>query len=349
MNKTGLWFFLSLKRQVKRIFFLVLLLFLPAGLWCFRAAGEGESEQVKVALYAGESAWNRKVAKELLSDTGSFGFYVSSSEEALREDVKAGRAECGYIFPEDLKERLETGDYKRCIVLVSSPSTTAGRLSTEIVFSGLFTVWGRELLEAYAGEGEAFCGQKDVWEQLEPLYDRYLNNGSTFAFQYVTSGGSALEEPTLKTSPPARGIAAVFIFVMGLAAAVTVCEDIKKGLFGTMSGLRREAAIMACLAAPVSLACLSGFAGLGAAGVLMNPAGEAGLLLLYGCSCTVFSWVLCRLVRNPLAIACLIPFFIIGSLVFCPVFVDLSLFLPALKTAGKLFLPWYYLKAAAFL
>ena len=141
----------------------------------------------------------------------------------------------------------------------------------------------------------------------------------------------------------------MFIFVMGLAAAVTVCEDIKKGLFGTMSGLRREAAIMACLAAPVSLACLSGFAGLGAAGALMNPAGEAGLLLLYGCSCTVFSWVLCRLVRNPLAIACLIPFFIIGSLVFCPVFVDLSLFLPALKTAGKLFLPWYYLKAAAFL
>lgn len=71
---------------------------------------------------------------------------------------------------------------------------------------------------------------------------------------------------------------------------------------------------MACLAAPVSLACLSGFAGLGAAGVLMSPAGEAGLLLLYGCSCTVFSWVLCRLVRNPLAIACLFLFLLSEAL-----------------------------------
>lgn len=349
MSKTGLWFFLSLKRQMRRVFFLALLLFLPAGLWCFRAAGEDGSEQVKVALYAGESGWNRKVAEELLADTGSFGFYMSGSEEELREDVKAGRAECGYIFPEDLQERMETGNYKRSIVLVSSPSTTAGKLSTEIVFSGLFTVWGRELLQAYAGEGEPFRGERDVWEQLEPLYDRYLKNGSTFAFQYVTSGGSALEEPTLKTSPPARGIAAVFIFVMGLAAAVTVCEDIKGGLFGTMSGLRRETAVMACLAAPVFLSCLSGFAALGTAGVLMNPAGEAGLLLLYGCGCTVFSWALCRLVRNPLSIACLIPFFIIGSLVLCPVFVDLSLFLPAAKTAGRLFLPWYYLRASVFL
>ena len=67
MNKMGLWFYLSLKRQTKRLFFLLLLLALPAGLWLLREAERPEEDAIAIALYAGESDWNRRVADELLS------------------------------------------------------------------------------------------------------------------------------------------------------------------------------------------------------------------------------------------------------------------------------------------
>lgn len=350
MGKTGLWFFLSLKRQAGRLHVLLLLLLLPACLWGFREAGEEEEEKISIALYAGESEWNRQVAEELLADGGSFSFYLSGSEETLREDVAARRAECGYIFPENLKERLESGNYKRSIALVTAPSTVADKLSSEVVFSGLFSVWGRELLKRFSASLEPLRGA-ELWEELEPLYDKYLENGSTFAFRYETSGGGTFGGPSVKTSLPARGIVSVFVFVMALTAGVTACEDERRGLFSLLSGARREAAVAACLAAPVLLSCASGFLGLLAAGEISRAGWgrETALLLAYGAACTLFSWALCRLLRNPLLMACLIPFFIIGSLILCPVFVDLSPFIPAAGTAGRLFLPYYYLKGAAFL
>ena len=96
--------------------------------------------------------------------------------------MAARRAECGYIFSEDLLEKLESGRFKRSITLVAAPSTAVDKLSSEVVFSGLFTVWGRSLLETYSREGEVFQGEKEVWKRLEPMHDHYLEYGSTFAF-----------------------------------------------------------------------------------------------------------------------------------------------------------------------
>lgn len=177
------------------------------------------------------------------------------------------------------------------------------------------------------------------------MYDHYLENGSTFAFQYETEGRTQLGKPSMKQTFPARGLTAVFIFVMGLTAAVTVCEDEKRGLFSTLSGLGREAAVFSCLAAPVFLSCVSGFAALAAAGELSSSSWilEGIRLIVYGGMCTLFSWGLCRIVKNPLAVACLIPFFASASLILCPVFIDLSMFLPWASAAAKFFLPYYYL------
>ena len=193
MNKMGLWFYLSLKRQTKRLFFPASATRPAGGTLAASGAERPEEDAIAIALYAGEPDWNRRVADELLSGEHSFEFYLSSSEEELREDVAARRAECGYIFSEDLLEKLESGRFKRSITLVTAPSTAVDKLSSEVVFSGLFTVWGRSLLETYSREGEVFQGEKEVWKRLEPMYDHYLENGSTFASSMRRKGERSLE------------------------------------------------------------------------------------------------------------------------------------------------------------
>lgn len=253
------------------------------------------------------------------------------------KDVAAKRAECGYAFPAGLKELLDQGKYRRKITMVISPSTVAAKLASEAVFAGLFEIYGRDLLKQYAGKSGA------VWKELEPLFDKYLENGSTFAFEYSTVSGGKIEENQVKAVFPVRGIAAVFIFVIGLSAAVTAGSDERRGLFQSMTGLRRAACILVQMAAPILFSCLSALLCLSASGELRSLPGEALLLAGYGAAVTLFSCLLQRIIKNPLFLSGLIPFFIIGSLITCPVFADLSAFVPLLKTARLLFLPYYYL------
>lgn len=348
MNKMGLWFLMSCKRQLKRPFFLILLILIPVGMGCFRQLEKNDSGRIAIALYSDGDAWNEKVTEALTGGGHSFAFYVCESKEELLEDVAAKRAECGYVFPSGLKKMLDRGEYRRKISMVVSPSTVAAQLASEAVFAGLFKVYGRDLLKQYAETGELFAplaaaGEGAVWSELEPLYDQYLENGSTFAFQYGTASGGRMEENTIKAVFPVRGIAAVFILVIGLSAAVTAAADEKKGLFQSMAGIRRTTCILVQMAAPILLSCLSAFLCLVSSGELGPMGTETAALLAYAAAVTLFSCLLERVIKNPLFLSGLIPFFIIGSLVACPVFADLSAFVPILKTVRLLFLPYYYL------
>ena len=355
-----LWFFLSCKRVMKRPLFLLLFLLLPLGAWMFRQAEEEDSGKIPIALFMDGDEWNRRTTDVLMAGDGAFGFYLCESKEELKDDVAAGRAECGYSFPADLRERMETGDYRRAIRVTVSPATVAAELASETVFAGLFEVYGRELLEHYVKNGEAFSearetqAQEALWAEVEQLYEEALKDGSTFAFSYETVGGGGIRENSVKAVFPVRGIGAVFLFVMGLAAAVTAAEDENRGFYRAVTADRKRILQMISIAAMVFLSGMAVFAALVVSGeihvgdgtvqaVSAGISAEAVSLALYGMLTVFFSAALLLLVRNPFMLSGMIPLFILGSLISCPVFVDLSAFLPVLAMVRRFFLPWYYL------
>lgn len=342
MNKTLLWFYLSGKRQLKHPFFVILLLLLPIGMWMLHKAETESSDKIAIALYTEGNEWNEEVAADLISSEQSFEFYLCETKEDLSADVAAGSAECGYVFSAELKKGLDSGDYKRLITVVTSPSTVTEKLASETVFAGLFRIYGRELLRNYSEDGEAFTELSgDVWMELEPLYDKYLQDGSTFSFEYATVDGGVMKKDSVKAVFPIRGIAAIFIFVIGLAAAVTACEDDRRGLFTPVAKSKKAVWIMAQLGAPVMLTCFFVFVCLMLTGNGGGVVKEITALVIYGAVTVLFSYLLCLIVKNPLILAGLIPFFIVAGLIACPVFADLSAFLPGLKIV-RLFLPPYY-------
>lgn len=344
MNKMGLWFYLSCKRQLKRPVFFLLLLCLPVGMWLFHGTEEKSSGRIAIALFTEDDSWNEEVAGELTEKEGSFEFYRCTTEAELVRDVETGKAECGYIFPAGLKEKLSSGAYKKTIMQVSSPSTVAAKLAAESVFAGLFRVYAKTLLKDYASGGKAFENiDTDVWTELEPLYKKYLENGSTFAFTYTYAGGKTMEKTSVKAVFPVKGICAVFIFIMGLAAAVTTAEDEKRGLFVLMPKGKKHMAMAAELSAPVMLSCLSALFCLIAVGAVQNPEKEVLFLFVYGLLAAAFAYVLLAVIKNPSVLAGLIPFFIIASLAACPVFADLSAFVPFLAKVRCFLPPYYYL------
>lgn len=294
-----------------------------------------------------EEALERQLIEALVhreSSGGMFRFYECENQQQVKEEVAARRAECGYVIATGLRGRLNQRDFKRCIQVYSAPSTVAARLSAEPVFAAMIELYDRELFLQYMEEKQQILPGTDR-ETAGSLYDQWKENGSTFRFTYepVDSRGETGRDAGQVSVFPVRGIVAVYIFVVGLYGAAISLRDEKKGLFFAVPFGSRFLCHLAALAAPVYMAALSGLAALWT-GRCMGFAGyELAALLGYGAVVVLFSWGVGRICRREEIVCCLIPFFLAGSLIFCPVFLNIGKYVPEFEIVEKFFLPGYYM------
>ncbi len=363
MRLLGTWFWMSAKRYLHRISFAVILLILPMGTFLIHAMEDRQGTEIRIAVYAEGMQLDllpmeQQLAQRLASrdDRDSmFVFYLCGSLEQMERDVASRKAECGYYFPADLRKKLDGRDYKRSIRVYSAPSTVADRLASEVVFAEMIRHYDQELFVGYVRNGQAFDGhsaqgsseREALAEAAAELYEVWVANGSTFHFEYVrdTDSNALMKSGDLDSVLfPVRGVAAVYVLVAGLYGAAMAAGDGKKGLFQSMPASYRQPCLAMTIAAPVSLAAASALAALYSGGsggwFLWELAAMAG----YGAAVTLFSWLLLRICRRQEVICCLIPFFLAGSLIFCPVWIDLRNYLPEFSRMEYLFLPGYYLK-----
>ena len=119
MRKLAWWFCMfgmTLRRALYRPVFLLFLLIFPLGMGALHQVEKRDSGRIAVALCPGTDAWNQALAERLESEESrSFFFYPCGTEEEAKEAVMTGRAECAYLFPERLKERLDEGRYTRAV------------------------------------------------------------------------------------------------------------------------------------------------------------------------------------------------------------------------------------------
>lgn len=362
MRKFVLWLCLSCKRYVSRPAFLLLLLFLPLGAWFFRKE-ETRENGIKIAVFAEEEdtdSFDQRLVEKLVAyqsgSEGMFSFYRADSLEGLKEDVAARRAECGYVIDKGLEEKLADKKLRNVIRLYEAPSTVAGELSTETFFSLMIEEYDRILFLNYLKEGEVVPeelreGSKEAdWlSEAESWYQRFQQNGGTFHFTYrQEEPGGRLPDSTAgpaaeRTIFPVRGFAAVFIFITSLYGAVTLGQDERRGLFLMLPGAQQFFCRLASLLGPILLAAISGMGALWASGELGSPIREQWLLLVYCLFTALFAMTLKKVTVKEGLLCCLIPLFMVGSLIFCPVFLDVGRYVEGARWIGKLFLPYYYL------
>ncbi len=371
MSRMLVWFWLSCKRYGRKPSFLALLLLLPLGAYMLSLVGGEDSMAVRIALYAedGADSLGARLVQDLAEpgpggepgepgDGGMFSFYICGSGQQVEEEVASRRAECGYVVYAGLKEKLDRGQYKRCIGVYSSPSTVVAALSTETVFAAMAGLYDKELLMDYVARDEIFeplgelgsARRRELSVKAGELYEKWRAGGGTFRFAFYQAEGGTEKEWAAGSFPggedvfPVRGIVAVYLFLVSLYSAVCVGMDEEQGLFLPLPYSQRLSCRLACLAAPVMMAAASGLAALACGGAARDILGEAATLAVYGLSLVLVSYVFKVITRRHQALCCLIPFFLIGSLLFCPVFVDIGHFIPAFRHVGRLFPPYYYLR-----
>ncbi len=336
-----LYFLFTLKRCLKRPAMLFLLLLFPAFSAVFCLFDGDRERTLCVSVYTDtQDAFSNRLVDKLVERDGVVTFVRADSEKALTRAVVTGDAECGYVIPAGLFENLNAGNKNDLIDVVISSETTLADVTNEIVYAELFEEYSLSIVTDYL-ENDSVLADPDP-EKIEALYRENMVNGSTFAFDYTGKYSSYHEIRKGLGVQTLTGACSIFILLGGFLGLLSYCASAEAQVYCSLTKKSRALLLSAEIAAPVLLTTLAGTAALGVIGTLRSP-GSVLRLLGYGVLVTVFCAALYALLRKKTVILFLMPFYLLGCVVFTPVFVDVTLFVPALRPVCMLFLPYYCL------
>lgn len=351
MKKICLWCWLLTKRQLKNIMFLFILLLIPVTAFITsRIEGFHEPEALFVALYArDDDEMAADTIKNLLADTDTYCFYLCGSEEELMQDVQNGKAECGYIFGENITERVTEEKYKNNIIQVKKKGSFIADSVNETVFCSFFRFFTKNMILEYVKNNEKFAGMDpEGLLQLSGAFDSYLTGNQTFhvAFRVLGGGENFAETKVLEAesaSFPLRNIMAVLMMTGALLGVLSWLSDRENGVFAPMKYDFVAISRILYVLIPTVLLAICSLCGMAAARTITSAGREILVMLAYVILLTAAGTIATCFVNRSTWIVSAFPVLVIGSLILCPVFIDLSVYIPGIQYVQRLFLPYYYM------
>lgn len=349
-KKYGVCFFLMAKRLLKKPSFLCLLVLLPVAAIGLNWLEQGEPAQNIIGIVDTENIlWTR-----LQKDQDSLIFRQYPEESSLVQAVETAEVDCGFVLPENFREKLQSDDWKQSIILYESADSVMTAFAKEKIASAAFVMYAEESYVNYINQTEVFDGieQKGTDRELvaafaKEAYQRHLADGSTFFFQYqnpIANGkgsADAIEEKEAREIFPVRGILAVCIFLSGMCGLLMDVRDRQEKRFAricpdwVITGLN--------IWIPTLYTSFITLLTLLVLGKTEHMGREIGSLFLYQFLLIVYCSIIRMILRRQERIAAAIPVLTLASIIFCPVFVRLAAYIPAFRAAERLLPITYYL------
>ncbi|MCM1387314.1 MAG: hypothetical protein NC231_08310 [Bacillus sp. (in: Bacteria)] len=399
-----LWFYLMIKRMIKKPAYLLLGAALPllcvimtrmeqggassAGVTvgilfdgemdaAANAGKKGETEAASDADKSGE--WNERFLDFLEEQDSVIQFRLYESESSFVRDIEKGELDCGVMLPVDIGERLMTDDWRDSLIIYQTSSSGMTEIVKERIAAAAFTFYSEESYVNYIEETDIFAqtekdgvAREDITAFAKEAYETHLMDGSTFAFNY--HGESYVERPSDDgqiesdgqtesdgqpdggriedgSSQPIfrlKGVLAVCIFLSGLCGLLMDFNDRKERRFVRMAPEWVTTAvniwiptIYTSVVTLLSLLLTGWFADGG--GVLAGIGKELCHLIFYQFLIVAYCSIIRLIIRKQELAAAAIPILTLASIVCCPVWIRLALYLPVFQVLEKMFPVTYYL------
>lgn len=337
MKKFFIWTMLLFKRQLKNIVFDIFLILLPLCIAAMNHAAADDSSPVVGIYFEENSSFMEEIQDLLLNNSSYVNFEVTTSVEELSQLVLNETYECGYVFGTDLEAKLDSRKFNKTITLITKKNNILSSLSNEIVFSQLFRAYGENIALSYFDEISA-----DDAQSITDIYNRYLDNGGTYSVEFETLDSAYQDITTTSSVFPLRGLLAVMAYALGSFGALTWIRDNKKGLFATSGTSFVTFSRFLYIFIPTVLFMCSALVSILLSPVSKGLSNEVAAALIYTLIISVWGFIL-TYINNATVLISLIPLLVTASVIFTPVVLDISMYLPFVKIVRYAFMPYYYL------
>lgn len=329
MTRYMTWYTLQLKAWIRRktswlqVLGMVLLVLLVARVRL------PDAENTRVGVCSPPDEYAGRVLECLRSRDSIFDFIEYQEEEALRQDMVSGRIECGFSFSEDFQELVQEGSFGNSVAYICTPFSSKGMVARETFYAAFFDVYSEKIL--IDSEAEVY-GRSDekLTEALLEKRDGYLREGGLFRMDIIEAEQKQ-EKDVPGEARPIQGIVGLFVFAILWMAQGRRFGGSKNGVLSALDrGRRLSFQYLGCLAEatiPAIVGIVLTFLSPGHRGVGTEICGMVLFVLVCG------FWVpaVGGLFQNSTAFAGWTLTMLLIQMAVCPVFIDLAVYVPAVK------------------
>lgn len=372
VRKYLFWFYLMMKRMIKKPAYLLLLIALPilsVAMISLEQSGDDNTGITVGILFEKEGReeipqddkeWNQKFLSFLSEQDSVIRFQAYEKSASLFRDIEKGELDCGVVVPVDIRERLMTDKWQGSLTIYKTSSTSVTEIVKERIAAAVFTFYSEESYVNYIENSNIFREtaandviSTEISEFAKEAYETHLTDGSTFAFQYHgESYDNNTEEQVTDTANPGfrlKGVLAVCIFLSGLCGLLTDWNDRRERRFVRMAPEWVTTVVNIWIptiyTSVISLLSLLSAGQLTGTGVRIfaGIGKELCYLIFYQFLIVVYCSIIRVIIRRQEQLAAAIPILTLASIVCCPVWIRLAVYLPVFHVLEKLFPVTYYL------
>ena len=283
---------------------------------------------MRVGIIYGTSTNGRQIEEFLQRGESVFEFQNYSDADLLREDVAAGKLVCGFVLPDHLDEKMEEGDLRDSILYLTTPIEVRGEVAKETFYAAFLSAYSDELMRGQAVE---IYGEQDAerQERLQKEMERLLQNDEVFQtdHEYRKVAGTDIVKQDVSCYP-VQGIQGILILLfMFLAEGDHNTKSVERVFYPKERLAFRYIRQLAFAVLPALTAVVCIFFCGQSRGILTEIMWMS-VLVLYG---GIWNLLLAGITRNGLGMVSGILVRIILMILICPVFVDFSKYVPAVK------------------
>ncbi|MBQ2981152.1 MAG: hypothetical protein IJD58_03390 [Lachnospiraceae bacterium] len=343
MKKIITWCGILTKRQLKRPSLIAVLLCMVVLSITMRVM----SKDVTASISVGFVTTDENIEDNLLNHKGLLHFEKYDTRDELLSAVSSSTIQCGYVLKDDFYDSLVNGNNKKLIELIETPENIISLLSNLVMIGTIMDVSACNLLVDDALNQDFFVNvDEDDIIKLREYYEKYSTNDSTFSFDYNAlyedyTGSKSTINIFEYLVTPVRGIVAIFVFIIALTGGLSWFKDKNSNTYANIPLTKRPFLKLLIISIPTIIAMLAGYFSLLVAGICNRYLYELFTMLAYGMLCIIVTYILSS-VTNEHIYSGLIPVFILGSIICCPIFFNLANIIPPMKYLQNLFLPTYY-------
>lgn len=284
-------------------------------------------------------------AVEDLCEMGSiFDFYEVDSEVQMYSDLATGRANTGFILPEDLMAKSAKLHRMPDIRVITTPSSTLPFMSSEEVFMKLFPHFALRVMTNVIDNSDVAM-PADYVDGLSDVFDSYLEGNAIYRLEALESIEYNEITTSQKIAIPVYKFAGFFLWMAALLGALSYLNDCDNKLYMRMSKGERffmGLILPAAHVIPVILISLISFLICGVEFSVLHLLGYSVVVILVAFVIASIIAALPLYGKKSGIFAAVLPTYLILSFLFGGVLMNLSVYSPILRTVSMLFPPYFF-------
>lgn len=356
-----IWLKLLSKRLWRQPAYVGLLVLIPVLGYAVSVMEQGERSGIAAAVCVEEGAWSNRIADGIRREEADsvLTFMFCDDASATERLVMTGEADCGFLIPADIAERVMENDWRKCITVYETSGSSITGMAKERISGVIFRLYSEQCYGDYMEDIS-----EDIVDFAYDAYENHLVDHSTFGFRYIYSDqysqyGSDTNDIYDAAVFPIKGVFAVIIFISGMCGMLEYDKDKREKRFVRMAPnaltYMVDVWIPTVFVSAAVLVCLWISDGIGIAGGSFSAAAmlsvwdigmwvsQIGRMIVYQCIIVLYCYILGIILKRQETIAAAIPILSLGSLVCAPVFVRLAAYMPVFAALEKVFPVTYYL------